>query len=205
MSRPKYLKGACQHCGGHIEFPVESIGMTVDCPHCGQVTELMLAPPSTESVAPRRWKVMAVVAVLILVLGLAACLVGLKYYQKVLARLAARRRPVPAETATNSVPGAAENPADVTVKVDFQVSAITFEKAPDSSLVYAVGTLKNRAPRQRFGVRIELDLFDATGQKVGTAKDYQPVMEPNGEWRFRALVVDAKAVSAKVASIKEDQ
>jgi rRNA maturation protein Nop10 len=205
MSRPKYLKGDCQHCGGHLEFPVESIGMTVDCPHCGKATELMLAPPPAEPAAPRRWLVLAVAAILILVVGLVVCIACLNYYQKVLARVAARRAAVAAQAATNAVPGAAENAEDVTLRVGFQVSAITLEKAPDSSLVYAVGTLKNRANRQRFGVRVELDLLDAAGQNVGTAKDYQSVLEPNGEWRFKALVVDAKTVAAKVASIKEDQ
>lgn len=205
MSRPKYLKGDCQHCGEHIEFPVESIGMTVDCPHCGQVTELLLALPPSEPAAPRRWMVLAVVAILILIAGLVACVAGLNYYNKVLRRIEARRTAVSAQKATNAVPGVAENAEDVTINVGFQVSAITLEKAPDSSLVYAVGTLKNRANRQRFGVRVELDLFDAAGQKLGAAKDYQSVLEPNGEWRFKALVVDAKAVSAKVASIKEDQ
>jgi hypothetical protein len=82
---------------------------------------------------------------------------------------------------------------------------VTIEKTPGSSLVYAVGTVKNPEVRQRFGVRVELDLLDARGEKVGTAKDYQQVLEPGAEWHFKALVVESKAASAKVAAIKEDQ
>jgi len=41
---------------------------------------------------------------------------------------------------------------------------------------------------------------------MGTAKDYQAVLEPGAEWRFKALVVDPKGVvAAKVASLKEEQ
>jgi hypothetical protein len=50
-----------------------------------------------------------------------------------------------------------------------------------------------------------VDLFDVSGKKVGTAKDYHPTMEPTSQWRFKALVVDSKATSAKLASIKDDQ
>ena len=59
--------------------------------------------------------------------------------------------------------------------------------------------------RQRFGVKVHLDLFDASGKKVGEATDYQPVLEPNGQWNFKALVVSSKAASAKIGAIKEDQ
>jgi hypothetical protein len=79
------------------------------------------------------------------------------------------------------------------------------EKTAGTSLVCAVGTVNNPTKRQRFGVKVELALLDAVGQKLGTATDYRQVLEPGGQWRFKALVVDSKAVSAKVESIKEDQ
>ena len=102
-------------------------------------------------------------------------------------------------------PASAPKLEDPIAKAGFHLSPITIEKTAGSSLVYAVGSLNNKTERQRFGVRIEIDLFDKADQKLGTAKDYQAVIEPHGQWRFRALVVDSKAVSAKVASIKEDQ
>lgn len=72
-------------------------------------------------------------------------------------------------------------------------------------MVYAAGTVKNSSNRKRFGVKVELALLDRAGQKLGTATDYRQVLEPGGQWRFKALVVDSKAVSAKLESIKEDQ
>lgn len=87
----------------------------------------------------------------------------------------------------------------------FVVSAVELEKATGTSLVYAIGTVKNNTDHKKFGVKVQLDLFDKAGQKIGAATDYQQVMETNSTWRFKALVVDSKAASAKVTSIKEDQ
>jgi hypothetical protein len=203
MTGPKYLKGECQHCHGHLEFPVESTGLTADCPHCGQVTELMLPLPPLESSVPRRWLVMTAIAIAILVSGLVTCVVLLKHFEHRLARLKAKTAASASQTPESApTAGALGQPA---TNAGFQVSAVALEKTPGSSLVYAVGSLKNTANRQRFGVRLEFDLLDGQGQKVGTAKDYQPVLEPGAEWRFKALVVSGKAVSAKVASIQEDQ
>ena len=44
----EYLKTACQHCGGHLEFPADAAGAKVPCPHCHAETVLNpLAEPST--------------------------------------------------------------------------------------------------------------------------------------------------------------
>src|SRR5580658_2278357 len=37
-----FAKCACQHCGGHIEFPLGGAGLKNDCPHCHQPTLLFL-------------------------------------------------------------------------------------------------------------------------------------------------------------------
>ena len=88
---------------------------------------------------------------------------------------------------------------------NFRASSVTLDKGQGSSVVYAVGTVGNLTNRQRFGVRVELELLDANGGKVGSATDYRPTLEPNEEWRFRALVVEKKVASAKIAAIKEDK
>ena len=197
MSRLKYLKGECAHCGGPIGFPADSIGSTANCPHCAQPTELMLARPKDESSIPRKTIVWTVVAVLILSLGLVGAMVALHIAEK-------RVQPKPEQAvATNSEP--ASDPNDAVVKAGFRASPITLEKGQGTSLVYATGTLTNTENRQRFGVKLELELLDDAGQKVGSAKDYEQTIEPKGEWQFKALVVETKAKSAKVASVSEQQ
>ena len=82
--------------------------------------------------------------------------------------------------------------------------AITLEKAADGNLVYAVGKLRNASDHQRFGVKVELDVFNAANEKIGAATDYAPSIDPGKEWKFKALIVDRAARTAKLTAIKED-
>jgi hypothetical protein len=47
--------------------------------------------------------------------------------------------------------------------------------------------------------------LDTNDQAIGSATDYQSVLEPRGEWRFKALVMESKAMSARLDSIGEDK
>jgi hypothetical protein len=132
---------------------------------------------------------------------LVSAMVALKRAQRM---AAARQKADPAAGSNGTVNPQSET-SDPAAKTGFKVSAINLEKTAGSSLVHAVGTVNNTTARQRFGVTVEVDLFDVSGKKVGTAKDYHPTMEPTSQWRFKALVVDSKATSAKLASIKDDQ
>lgn len=42
MSAADFSRCACQHCGGHIEFPNEAVGTVVACPHCQQPVALVM-------------------------------------------------------------------------------------------------------------------------------------------------------------------
>jgi hypothetical protein len=81
---------------------------------------------------------------------------------------------------------------------------VTLEKVGDGNLVYAIGKLTNASDHQRFGVKVELDVFDARKHKVGTATDYTPSIDPGKAWRFRALVTDRTAAKAKLTAVKEN-
>ena len=206
MNRTKFLKGECQHCGGRMEFPAEMAGLTAECPHCGQQTDLLLAAPPEEPTVPRRTIVWAVIGIVILTLGLVGALAALKRAERWAARQKRQDESVAAEQHSSNAPVDTPPPADDTQSQNgFVVSSVAFERAPGTSLVYACGTLRNTSDRKRFGVKVELDLFDPNEQKVGAATDYQQSIETNSVWKFKALVVNAKATSAKVATIKEDQ
>ena len=88
---------------------------------------------------------------------------------------------------------------------DLKAGPVKLEKAKSGSLMYAVGTVKNESDLQRFGVKVDIAFTDANGKPAGKTTDYTQVIEPRQEWRFRALVLDSKAVSGQVASIKEDK
>jgi hypothetical protein len=203
VNRTKYFKGACSHCRGHIEFPVEATGMTTDCPHCGKPTELLLPAPPDEPTVPRRTIIWTLITVLILAGGLGGVLLGLKRTEK---WAASKKKSSAATNATTAASSAATGPSQASnpwAEMSFAASPIHLEKTPGNSLVYAVGTINNLTNRQRFGVKVELELLNASGEKVGTARDYQQVIEPNEKWQFRALVTDSKATEAKVSAIKE--
>lgn len=88
---------------------------------------------------------------------------------------------------------------------EFAVMPFKLETKPGSSLVYVTGTVQNLADRQRFGVKVSFQLFDEQGTAVGSASDYQPMLEPHGEWKFKALVMESKTVAARFDSIHEER
>lgn len=202
MKQTKFLKGECQHCHGHIEFPAESAGLTTDCPHCGKQTELLLALPKDEPTIPRATIIYTAIAVIILVTGLAGAMIALKMAER---KVGHKKTDAVAEAPPAAPTNGVADPADPVAQAGFEVSPITIEKTKGSSLIYAIGSLSNLTDRQRFGVKLQFDLLDDAGQKVGAAKDYQSVIEPKGEWKFRALVVTSKATSAKIASLTEEK
>ena len=55
MSEVTYLKIACEHCGGHIEYPSEMAGQSIQCPHCQHTITLpppLPIPPQRMPAAP---------------------------------------------------------------------------------------------------------------------------------------------------------
>src|SRR5262245_43647172 len=138
----KFLKGECSSCHGHIEFPAEAIGATADCPHCGQPTELSLSAPPPSSSLPTKTIVYTVVAIVILLGGLAGTILVLNRAKK-LAEKKANETPI-------SRPADPPKPANAFAEQAFWASPVIIEKSTNNSLVYAVGTLRNLTNHQRF-------------------------------------------------------
>jgi hypothetical protein len=171
----------------------------VPCPHCQQETELLLLVAPEEPTVPRRALVWTGIAVVILGLGMAGALAALKHAQRWAEQQKQQIATAPAAEAPTPLG------TNTLAQDDLSASNITLERTPGSSLVYATGTLKNPSNHQRFGVKVELEPSDDSGRKIGTATDYRQVLEPGAEWQFKALVVDSKAKTVKLVSIKEDQ
>ena len=196
VDNQEFHKATCTSCGGKIEFPASAGGMTVECPHCHQQTELRQTKRASRGIS--RLLIFSVLGV-----GLAVGVVA----------ILKSKRPQPAEnppptiaTTSNAAPAVAE-PARPKAVSDLKLEGkVTVEKAKGGSrLTYAMGTLKNDSDHQRYGVKVQLDLFDQSGNKLPTqANDYVQTLEPRKSWSFRALIVDTKVVTAKVASITEE-
>jgi hypothetical protein len=209
MAETKFLKCPCDHCGGHIEFPADGIGATIPCPHCARPTELALEIPAELIQRPahgRKWFIAG--AVILAVGGIAIAAILFKAQQltnKTREKNEALRRSVLPATRTNAA--ARNNAQSSPAKIinGFFSSPVAIDQAVGSSLAYATGTLKNETDKQRFGVSVELEVFDRAGTRIGIAKDSAQIMEPRGVWNFRALIVPKNAVSAKVLSVKEQE
>jgi hypothetical protein len=211
MSDDHKMTCSCKHCGNTIEFPDTAVtGTVVVCPKCNQWTELVNdAPPEQASESQARVKWMLIIACLALIASGAG---GYLFWRT--RHTTGASQPLPPITKaiavpTNAIPSKPTPPVVVEKRPkspdDLKAGAVQLEKTKGSSLVYAVGAVTNDSEHQRFGVRIELDLFNSAGKKLsGSAKDYKDVIEPHRDWQFHALIPDSKAVSAKVSSVKED-
>jgi hypothetical protein len=199
-----YSKGVCQHCGGHIEFPAEGAGQTIPCPHCKWNTVLTVnRAPSVEigggASSQKRIFLAFGVAVALVAVGGIAALVWLKQASP---ESQPPQQPNAASTNITLAPVAKPVP-EPDPWHGLKVGTISLEKSGDGRLVHAVGTVRNTSDRQRFGVKVELDILDAQGKKLGSATDYTQVIEPGKEWKFKALVTDRNPATAKLAAIKE--
>ncbi|HLX69238.1 MAG TPA: FxLYD domain-containing protein [Verrucomicrobiae bacterium] len=211
---PNYFKCHCQRCGGHIEFPSNGAGVTIDCPHCGKKTVLGVAIGGAKLKKSNK--------VLWIALGLMAVIAGgavvFIWPQKPKARAVADPVKVvdPVKTvAAPFVPVTITNqpvsqttsqpaPAANTIS-DFDLTKISLQKVPGSSLVYAVGTAKNTVARQRFGVKIELNELDENDKNLGVISDYVSVVDPQKAWQFKAVLTSPHVAKVTVAGIKEQQ
>jgi hypothetical protein len=81
---------------------------------------------------------------------------------------------------------------------------VTLEKTPGSHLVHAIGILRNTSDHERFGVTVQLNVYNEDNEKIGTATDYTSSIVAGKEWRFKALVTDRAAKSAQLTAVKEN-
>lgn len=203
-----YLKGACEKCGAHIEFPAQGCGQSIPCPHCGQNTHLLPSEfPQNEIAAKKRRPVFLIAACCLALI--AALAFGI---------FAASRNQSgpPQETISKAKVELTALPKPSTPKIkkpaakpefesnNLQAFRVALEKSENSRLIYATGAIRNQSARQRFGVKVQLELLDEQGGKLGSASDYVQIIEPRKEWKFRAMVTEPIAVSVKVISITEE-
>jgi hypothetical protein len=225
MQSESFLKCSCNHCGGHIEFPPAGIGQSISCPHCGEQTELIQNVEGAETPVPNEKEIPAAKQkrpfVLIIFIALALlCAMSAGIFFAIRQSASSEKEEtvkIPPED-VSSVPAKrhkkfpkaskenAANPVAVSASKDWnglKSSDVTVEKS-GGRLIYAVGTIRNETDRQRFGVTVDLDLFDAQGKKIGSATDYTQVIEPKNQWSFRALVTDPNTVRAEITGVKEN-
>ncbi len=191
-----HSKCSCKQCGGHIEFPSEGAGMWIRCPHCGEKTQL--TGPSS---VPKKKSKSYLSIVILVIIGIAAMTFNIVRWVR-----RSHSSPAPqATTQTPAKPATAQKPApEPDLWKGFKPGPVSIDKSGKSRLVYAVVAVKNDTDKQRFGVKVTLDILDGQGEKLGTTSDYTQFIDAHKEWTFKALVAYPKATAAKVTAITEE-
>jgi hypothetical protein len=188
-----FAKCACQHCGGHIEFPVQGVGRKIPCPHCGERTFLTRFAPveigGGRVVRTRIYWSLGIAACLLAAVGGAYLYVNYSNFSQAVVGALPPAKPKPPPDPWHGL----------------KASKVSLDKPGDGTLIYAIGTLTNETTRQRFGVKVELEVLDAHHNKLGSSTDYKDVIEPGKEWKFRAMVTDKNATAAKLTKVKEQE
>jgi hypothetical protein len=67
---------------------------------------------------------------------------------------------------------------------------------------YLVGTVINNSSHEFAYVQIEFNLYDRSGTQVSSTFDNVNNLEAGGRWRFRALVMEDNATTAKLKGVR---
>ena len=216
MATQQFLKGACGSCGGHLEFAAEGAGQDITCPHCGQRTKLLPLRQADRPTSGKRMIILGVMLAGLVALSARLLLVSREKVAPVVvsatnhvANLTAPLAPLTTIPTNQVVSAPAPAPSELQpgeiLTNDFIITAGHLEPTPGNSLVYVTGKVRNLADRQRFGVKVRFALQDAGGTIIGSATDYQSVIDPQGEWSFKAMVMESKTAAAQLGGISEDK
>jgi predicted nucleic acid-binding Zn ribbon protein len=69
----------------------------------------------------------------------------------------------------------------------------------------ATGKIQNDSDNMHFGVKVDLDVLDAAGAKIGAVSDTITQLGPRDNWNFIATVTNTSAATVRFANIKEDE
>ena len=219
MSEPQFLKCTCAHCGGHIEFPAEGVGVTVDCPHCAGAVLLTATPPPVLGTAqPPRAPVATPTAPAAgapasgsgkrgrLIGGIAAVFL-LVVVAGVVKKFRGKSSSSDGAAVGKTVkPGAVPPPPEPEPPPrvpgeDLQVLKQQIQKAEQGSLRYVSGVVTNHGDRQFFNVKVEFEMLNTNGQVVGNATDYLGNLAPHTAWNFRAQILDRDAAKLRLTKL----
>ena len=216
MAEPKYLKGACEHCRGHIEFPPGALGTKVSCPHCGQ--ETALRDPALA---------------LLLKAACHSCEGRIEFPAEAAGSLASCPHcgteteltlvgaSVPARRKMRSgwrIAGAAGALVFLLLGLiagftrlgrgsGEEVELRRFELQPVRGVEPAVvaGQIVNHTQVRFYSVSVVFELLDKGGKPVGDAAEYLAILEPKDSWDFKAVISRPDAASVRLVKIVKER
>ena len=231
MEITTFFKCSCGHCGRIIEYLAGDAGKIVECPQCKEKSRLpepekllmveIQGPPlpvtkncpvcgaemkfldkDCLSCATMRKKklrqvwglVSAIVVVLIFVVWL---------YIRHSKPIGTEAGAIPMKSDPVMLP---QPPTRMPKSInDLKPGRFSLEQRKGSDVVMAVGDIANVSENVHHGLRVDVDVLDATGAKLGTITDYATELGARQTWHIVDQVTNSKAMSVKIASIKEEQ
>ena len=88
-------------------------------------------------------------------------------------------------SSTNTTSNTGENRSVTATQEKFTV--VDHSTSNDGYWTYVVGTIKNNTNKNYSYVQVEINLYDAEGNLVGSTLDNINNLEANGTWKFKAM------------------
>lgn len=86
---------------------------------------------------------------------------------------------------------------------DFKVGLFWLEQKRGSDLMIAVGDIQNISANVYLHVKVDVDLLDAQGAKIGSVSEEARELLPDRTLHIVSMVKDPRAKSVRFAAIKE--
>lgn len=67
---------------------------------------------------------------------------------------------------------------------------------------YIIGSLKNTTSKTYSYAQVTFNLYDADGAQIGTALDNINNWEPDGLWKFKAMILEQDVASYKLVKVE---
>lgn len=67
---------------------------------------------------------------------------------------------------------------------------------------YIIGSLKNTTSKTYSYAQVTFNLYDADGAQIGTALDNINNWEPDGLWKFKAMILEQDVASYKLVKVQ---
>jgi hypothetical protein len=204
---PQQLKCVCVHCDEFIHYPVEKVGQVAECPNCKQKSRLPPPPepsqPATKTPKPRQPPVQTSPSRWIFI----AVAVGLFALAAVLVPSTLRRlRPAPVDqnipaTHTDLPPPVVKRARSLN---DLKIGSFSLQPLPGTDSRMAAGDIQNVSETVHQGIKVELEVRDAQGLKIGTLDAFINELDAHATWHVLARTSDPRAATVRVAGIKEE-
>jgi hypothetical protein len=226
MDNAIHLKCACGNCGEIIKYLPGAAGQTVECPKCKQRSQLPVLSPAepldiprgslpkcpdcgapldphdiTCAACDRRRAKFALLWGLGSALALLA--VGFVALAALNQPLHTKPPPAPPKPPATTILAQPVPPPPKSLN-DLRVGKFYLQQQRGSPLILAVGEVLNVSQNLHYHVRVNLDLFDAKGTRIGAVTDVNNLIRPGDRWRVLAKVADSRAVAVRLAGIREE-